>query len=258
MRKPYLIRTPSFDPTSGGIRVMYGLYGHLLAKGEMAFINVGMDIPTIGIYPEIYHGNDMNASKVVRYILQTPGMMGTGNQNGEFQLGPSTEEIKATSDLIYTFSKIYDTVGLDDAHTMFLPIINLKVFKDQHKTRTKTCYLVGKGVEGTKHPEDAIELTREFAQDQQALADLLNECHTLYVYDKLSAMMDIARLCGVNVRYYGDFSKEELTKYEPGMNGLGYRDEEATVWTSAFRSHYEGLVRKFDEKLDLFIEETQS
>lgn len=96
MRKPYLIRTPQFDPTSGGIRVMYGLYGWLLAKGEIAYLNAKIDIPSIGIYPEIYHGNDMGAKTIVRYVLQTPGLMGTADQDGIFRTGPSTEVIKQT------------------------------------------------------------------------------------------------------------------------------------------------------------------
>lgn len=258
MRKPYLLRTPSFDPTSGGIKVMYGLYGHLLARGEIAYLNAVVDdIPSVGIYPEIYGGNDMQATKVVRYVLQTAGMMGTATQDGVFRTGPTTEEIKATSDEIYVFSRIYDTFGVDDDHILFLPIINTKVFKYKKTTRSKTCYLVGKGTDLKKHPKDSIQLTRQFAQDQQALADLLNECHTLYCYDRLSAMMELARLCGCKVKYYGDFSKEKLALYEPGMNGLGYGDEDVQLDTEAFVRHYASLGQDFNRKLGIFIDNTQ-
>jgi hypothetical protein len=256
MRKPYLIRTPNFEPTSGGIRVMYGLYGWLLAKGEIAYLNTRIegDVETVGIYPEIYHGNDMNATKCVRYILQTPGLMSSyGNPS------PTTEEYKTNpiyaNDKFITFSKIYDTFG--NLPVLFLPILNLHLFKDQKRKRTKTCFLVGKGENLNKHPKNSIQLSREFASDQQALADLLNECHTFYCYDRLSAMMEIARLCGCKVKYYGNFPKEELELYEPGMNGVSYQDEEVKLDTDAFRSHYIELGRIFSEKLDIFIEETQ-
>lgn len=253
MRKPYLIRTPDFDPTSGGIRVMYGLYGWLLSKGEIAYLNTQIDVPSIGIYPEIYHGNDMKADKVVRWILQTPGIMATGGQGG-----PLTEEILATSDDIYVFSKIYDTVGVDNDHILFLPILNTNVFNYRVQKRSKTCYLVGKGKNQNKHPFNSFELTREFAQDQQALANLLNECDTLYCYDRLSAMMDIARLCGCKVRYYGDFSKDELSLYETGMNGITYKDEdEVELKTHLFQEHYMGMKDIFSKRLDKFIEESQ-
>lgn len=256
MRKPYLIRTPDFDPTSGGIRAMYGLYGWLLAKGEIALLNSRMDVPAVGIYPEIYHGNDLETETTVRWILQTPGVMASfGNPS------PTTEEYMSNpiyeKDKFYVFSKVYDTIGVPDDHVLFLPILNLKVFNNKVKKRTKTCFLVGKGQNQFKHPEDSIELTREFARDQQALADLLNECHTLYCYDRLTAMMDIARLCGVRVQYYGGLLKEELEKYETGMNGLGYEDEEKSLSPFLFRENYLDLIDTFEKRLDKFIVDTQ-
>ena len=231
---------------------MYGLYGHLLAKGVEVYLNVkSVNHKAIGIYPEIYHGNEMEAETVVRYVLQTPGVMATGGVPG-----PSTDEIKITSDHIYIFSKLYDTIGVDDNHILFLPIINLHIFKNQKKRRNKTCYLV-RTENKHKHPKNSILLTRQFAEDQQALADLLNECHTFYCYDRMTAMMEIARLCGVKVRYYGDFTKEQLKLYEPGMNGVGYEDEEAELDIEAFTEHYRGLIKTFNRKLDIFIDTTQ-
>lgn len=256
MRKVYSIRTPDFDPVSGGIRVMWGLYGWLLAKGEIAYINAKIsDVPVVGVYPEIYHGNDMEAQTVVRYVLQTLGIMGTSTQDGEFRTGP-TEYDK--SDKVYVFSRIYDTIGVDQDHIMFLPIINTKVFTDQHRRRNKVCYMVGKGTNLSLHPKGAVELTREFAKNQEALADLLNECHTFYCYDRLSAMMDIARLSGCSVRYFGDFTQKELELYEPGMDGLGYWGESKKLNTEAFRFRYMGLVEAFEKQLDYFIADTQS
>jgi len=255
--KPYSIMTPAFDPTSGGIRVMWGFYGWLLAKGQIAHVNA--KYPTsdfVAVYPEIYWGNQSGADTVVRYILQTPGVMGTSVQTGKFSAGPTEFP---PEDKIYVFSKIYDAFDVDDDHLMFLPVLNLHVFKDRLGTRKKTCFLIGKGENQHKHPDDAVELTREFATDQKALADLLNECHTFYCYDRLTAMMEIARLCGCSVRYYGNFSKFDLAKYEPGMNGITYQDEEVVDLDSeGFRDHYLDMVDEFSNKLDDFIEDTQA
>jgi hypothetical protein len=256
--KPYVIMSPPFEVTSGGVRVMYGLYGWLLAKGQIAYMN---EKPTSGefiaIYPEIQRGNPAKASKVVRYILSTPGLIPALYDNGIVAHGPDTKEIKETSDYIYVFSKIYDTFNSDDNHILFLPIINLHLFKDQKKKRTKTCYMIGKGFNKRCHPDGSIELTRQFSQDQQVLADLLNECHTFYCYDNLSAMMEVARLCGCAVKYYGDYSEEELKKYEPGLNGVSLGKEEVKLDVEEFRSHYTDLGRIFNERLDKFIVETQ-
>lgn len=265
--KPYLIRTPLLQPAtvvSGGIRVMYGLYGWLLAKGQIAYINtVYSEIPSvrpaIGIYPEIFNGNDQCASKVIRYILQTPGIMSTGGVPG-----PSKEEIDATTDKddIYVFSRVYDQWGVDDDHILFLPIIDLHTFKDKGKKRTKTAFYCARGENLHKHPTDAVEITRDFARDQQALADLLNECHTLYVYDKITAMLEVARLCGCRVEYWGPDTIDALENYEPGPSGITYKDLYEKHYHSYFdikdfRNHYIGLIKTFEERLDRFIERTQ-
>ena len=229
---------------------MYGLYAWLLMKGQIAHLNAKYDTPNFtAVYPEIYQGNKTGAQHVVRYILQTPGVM---NLYGV----PGVTEFPK-NDKIFVFSKIYDTFDVDDDHLMFLPILNLHIFKDNKKKRKKTCYLVGKGEDQHKHPKNAIKIDRQFANDQGALADLLNECHTLYGYDRLTALYDIARLAGCRVQYYGDFSKKDLLKYETGMNGFGYQDEEVKLDTGAFRSHYKGMIKTFSKKIDRFIELTQ-
>ena|SRR3990167_3942152 len=253
MRKPYLLRVPPMDPVSGGIRVVYGLYGWLLAKGQIAFLNTQIDVPSIGIYPEIYHGNDMGSQKVIRYILQTPGRMGTSDEFGTFQRGPEAFDPK---DEIYVFSKVYDQWNVPDDHILFLPIIDLHTFRDQGKKRIKTAFYCARGANLGKHPKDAIEITRQFATDQQALADLLNECQTLYVYDHITAMLEIARLCGCKIEYWGETPLEVLKKYEPGMNGLGYKKEEK-LYSDDFRKHYIDMVWLFKDRLDKFIDHTQ-
>ena len=252
MTKPYLLATPPYDGASGGIKVMYGLYGWLLAKGQAAFLNSEIDVPSVGIYPEIYHGNDMMASKVIRYILQTPGMMATPD--------PVTQEMKAgptsfpSTDEIYVFSKVYDEWQSDDDHILFLPIIDLYNFRDLGKKRTKKAFYVGKGVNVGLHPKDAFELGRE--RDQEKLAAFLNECETLYIYDRLSALMECSRLCGCKVVYLGNMPKYQLELYEPGMNGLGYK-EYVPLNSKMFRLHYIELIHTFNKKLDRFIDHTQ-
>lgn len=244
--------TPPFEVTSGGIRVMYGLYGRLLASGQIVYLNATYENDDfIAVYPEIYEGNPAGAKTVVRYILQTPGVMALYGKLGPKKF-PETDHK-------FVFSEIYNTIGAQRNHIMFLPILNMFQFKDYGKRRTKTCYLVGKGKNQKKHPKNSIELNREMAQDQQKLADTLNECHTFYIYDRLSAMMEIARLCGCRVKYYGDFGKDDLAKYEPGMNGITYKDEkDVTLEVKGFRRHYASLGRQFSNKLSEFIEITQN
>jgi hypothetical protein len=250
MDRPYVIVSPDYNPTSGGIKVMWGLYGWLLAKGCTVFMNKRPQGDVIAIYPEIESGNPVMTDRIVRYILNVPGVMGKGIPGtNSFIPGPTTFDKR---EKLYYFSRMFGEVQ-DENHYLFLPVINLHVFKDLKKKRNKTCFLVGKGYNTHKHQQDSIELTRKIAEDQDQLNDLLNECHTFYCYDKLTAMMEVSRLAGCKVEYYGDYTMKELKQYEPGLNGI---NSELNI--EKFRDHYEEMVFEFEEKLDLFIEETQS
>jgi hypothetical protein len=252
---------PTFNPLSGGIRVMYGLYGWLLAKGQIAFLNAKIDVPFIGIYPEIYEGNWAGADYIVRFLLNKPGVMGSVDKEGHINTGPLHF---FETDTIIEFTKLYDTFNTPDNHLLFLPILNLHLFKDQKKNRTKIAYYVGKGENLELHPKEAIGIFNQFAIDQGALADLLNECQTLYTYENPTAMNEIARLCGCQVVFIPNkktpyYTKEQLeTLYEPGMEGISWFGEEKKGDLSAFRSHYVDLGRLFSDRLDQFIVETQS
>lgn len=257
--KPYSVITPPFDPASGGIRVMWGLYGHLLAKGQIVYPNA--QYPTsdfIAIYPEIYHGNPAGANTVVRYILNKPGIMSSYGIPGPLSFPPE--------DKIYVFSKIYDVFGVDDDHLMFLPILNLNLFKAKKGKRKNRCVFVGKGRDiPLKETVGLQRLTRELIQDQGSLADFLNTCEIMYSFENPTAMNEIARLCGCRVVFIPEgatinYSKKELEeKYEPGMMGISWGIEEdyQELDVKAFRAHYISLREIFSKKLDKFIDETQ-
>jgi len=249
--KPYVIMSPDFSLTSGGIRVMWGLFGHLLAKGQEVYMNRRPEGDIIAIYPEIVQGNPAQANTVIRYILNKPGVMASNGVPGPTQFDKK--------DKIIVFSKLFDVWGVDNKDLMFLPIIDTHTFKDQHKPRTKTAYFVGKGYNSEYHPKDAIEITREMSRNQQWLADVLNECQEIYQYDPVSAMSEIARLCGCKVRMINNvYSKDDYKNYEPGMNGISWGlEENVPLDTQGFTLHYNSLKADFSRKLDNFIEETQ-
>lgn len=226
---------------------MYGLYGHLLARGQEAHINVRFDpgVDSVAIYPEIAHGNPLWGRRVVRYILNKPGVMSGGGIPGPTRFDPDDK-------LIY-FSRLF---GGDGDNVLFLPILDLYTWRDQGKKRTKTAYFVGKGLNKNLHPANAILIDRALAKDQQALANLLNECSVVYSYDPVSAMSEIARLCGTRVVMYTDvYTREDYDKlYEPGVNGMGW-GKESPLETLAFREHYKDLQTQFNANLDRFIED---
>lgn len=251
--RPYSVVTPDFKIDSGGIRVMWGLYGWLLAKGQIVNVNFKYPDPNfIAIYPEIYHGNPFGANTVVRYILQKPGMVGKGTPGtSSFRPGPTEFDPK---DIIFAFSKLY-MKDLPENHYMFLPILDMHLFKNQNHKRTKKFYYIGKGKNINKHPADAIELPR--MRDQQKLADLLNDCEVLYIYDPVTALSELARLCGTRVVMFSPMEGFEKY-YEPQTNGISlYKDDGIKLNYTQFRRHYSKMRDIFSKKLDGFIELTQ-
>lgn len=261
MNKPYVVISPPFEITSGGVRVMFGLYGWLLAKGQVAFMNEKpIKGEFIAIYPEIEHGNPAGGSTVVRYILNKPGVVDAIYKDGTIKKGPV--EFPST-DKIYYFSRLFGKTRED--HYMFLPILNTHVFKDHKRKRTGTAYFVGKAIKDPTfrtrfiHPQHSVLIDRDFAQDQQALADLLNDCEVLYCYDPVTAMTELARLCGCRIVMVNSlYTKDEFRNYEAGMNGMSWgQDQGIPLDSEGFRDHYANLKRQFNKKLDKFIDDTQ-
>lgn len=249
--KPYVIVSPPYDPVSGGIKVMFSLYGHLLVRGYEVYMNQYPAGDVVAIYPEILAGNPVNAKTVVRYILNKLGVMSSGQGEGLKEINPNEHN--------YYFSRLFGDT--DPEHYMFLPAINLDIFKNQHKTRNKRAVFVGKGEDLGLHKPGAIIVDRSLARNQQELADLLNECECIYQYDPVSAMSEVARLCGCRVVMYNNtYSKEDYTtKYEPGAMGMSFgEDTHEPLDSDAFRSLYVGLKAIFEEKLDKFITDTQT
>jgi hypothetical protein len=252
--KAYAIASPDYDYTSGGIKVMWGLFGHLLARGYEVYMN---RYPThkefVGVYPEILHGNTMNAPVVARYVLNKPGVMGIRAYDQQIVPGPNKFDER---EIQFYFSRIFG----EAENYMFLPIINLDIFRNTGKKRTKTAYFVGKGTDLGLHKKDSIEINRAVAADQQHLADILNECLVIYQYDPISAMSEIARLCGCRVVLLnGQYSKQDYLKYEPGVNGISFgSDTKEELDANAFRDTYLGLGETFNRALDKFIEVTQN
>jgi len=254
MYRPYSIYEFPFNPLSGGIRVMWGLFGHLLAKGQLVVTNASWNADFTAIYPEIIHGNPLNAPHIVRYILNKPGFMASYGV-----AGPTTFDKREE---IYVFSRIYDTFNVDDDHILFLPILNLNLFKNEKRKRDKTCYFVGKGKDMGLHPKDAVRVQ---TSDQGELSALLNSCKVMYTYENPTAMIEIARLCGCRVVYFSqgsatNYTRKELTElYEPGMEGVSFdKDEEIQLDSRKFRERYISIGETFSKRLDTFIERTQS
>lgn len=256
MDRPYIVISPQYNITSGGCKVMYGMYGHLLARGCEVYLNCTPNSwdtkDLIAIYPEIQDGNPVGTDRIVRYVLNTPGIMRGFDDKGNMLSAPTD----FTGEMVYYFSKMFGKAKWEKQY-LFMPVINTHIFRDLKKKRTKTCFLVGKGTNKHKHPSDSIELNRKVARRQSELNEILNKCHTFYCYDNLTAMMEVARLSGCKVKYYGKYTKAELKNYEPGLNGISFDGEDIPLDVKGFRQYYGSLKQIFSRRFDAFIEDTQ-
>lgn len=192
---PYLIYAFDYRHASGGIKVLHRLCHEINQVGKEAYIGnttkvnpewltpihePSFDREWIAIYPEVVTGNPWNAPHVVRWVLNVPGKLGG-------------DRIYDASEIVFSWD-----ASFLDAPILYVPALDLDIYHDRHEERVGEAYYVGKG-QVTNEPPRGIEITLEMREDRYALASLLNSVSILNCYDDVTAMIDIARLCGCPV-----------------------------------------------------------
>ena len=110
----FVINAPPYTHRSSGIRALYRLCHHLNAYGYSCAMQVVERVETppswnvryydgpirdgIAIYPEIVSGNPLGASKVVRWVLNKPGLL-------------AGDTVYAPDEMVF----VYDPQRLEDA-----------------------------------------------------------------------------------------------------------------------------------------------
>lgn len=254
----YIIWSPPYDPTSGGIKVLHKLCHEMRSLGYDAYLTVasssGWNTPCfqgnigddcVAIYPEIVFGNPIGCKKVIRWVLNKPGKIG----------GP-TEYDK--TDYIYAFHKMFYPV--DNDHVLLLPVIETDIFKDKHLDRGQAVCYIGKGGNTPRIPETIglLEITRGTALNPENLCNILNQSSVMYCYDNITAMTEIARLCGCPVCIIpdGEHTKEERDTHEFGWNGLSWGTEIPKIDSNKFRETYLHSYDVFKKTIHKLVKET--
>ena len=281
MNRAYLLWAPPFDNASGGIIALHRLAVELQKRGMTVFINtavqnqhwgkirvmqnpelwgVGGPWDYIAIYPEIIQGSPFNTRTVVRWLLNVPGAC-----------SPDYSSTWGANDLFYTYSRLFNTkLKLPESQILLCPHIDLDVFYDQHLPRMGRMKYRGKG----QQPDDPrlsgyplLGQKESFRGDQgQAmLAEALNRCELLFIYDSATAMTELARLCGTPVVLIpdGSYTKEDYQHHEFwDCGGIGWGVEEAAIARATINSDrmwafYKAAEVEFQRSLTLFIDTTQ-
>ena len=282
MSQPYYVYAPPYTATSAGSRALYELAHLLNGRGQRAFmipspylpdqyqVGGGMAAPLltrreaerhqaegdrpIVVYSETVDGDPLKASAIVRYVMNTPGLLG----------GPSAF---AAREFVYGFSRrLADDLGVPD-RALFIPVVDPEGFQPGSGERHGIYVYAAKyrAVHDGRlfgMPDGAIELTRDLTHspDPDALREILKRAERLYLFEN-SAIAIEAVLCGCPVVMMPNpYLRYSIGEWDHGHAGIAWgageiAQAEATV--GAARAGYEAAIARLPGDLDRFIYATQ-
>jgi hypothetical protein len=239
----YIVWSYDYMDASAGQKTMHRLCHELNEAGQEASVyfqgrNPAWNTPYYGgpfddgwlaIYPEICTNNPIPGIRdghVIRWMLNRP--------HAHYE--PIGEW--------FSFLPLFDS-----GHpVLFLPTIELDLYYDQHLPRTIDTFWVGKEVQ-TRPLDGATMITRELTGDRELLARTLNQSRVMYTFDPISAMDEIARLCGSKVVFVpGDkMTKDQFDRYV-ASDGFGW-DEVPPDFDPEVAKQ-----RQIDQKAEFFVQ----
>lgn len=272
----YLIMASDYVNNSAGVWCLYKLCNDLNEKKMMSFICGSrvtcdyLDAPILPmseakklvrnvdnlvvVYPETVHGNPLNAKRVVRWVLNRPGLI-------------DGQEIYNDKELIFLYAEAYRSyVKNEIAAKLYMPTIDESIFFNDNNDscRKLKCFYVGKSrfKPGYFDPRYAVEITRNFPS-RKDLGNLFRASTVLYCFDNSTIMVYEAIACGCSVMIIPDGTQtlEDFQCQELGMDGIMWGSSDSSVNVvdvDKFKSKYDDLKNSYSEMLNNFIMITQS
>lgn len=209
----FLIWAPRFSHRSAGVRALYRLCHHLNEAGFSAAMvtqpgraNSGWNTPehtgpvgdAIVIYPEIASGNPLGAKRVVRWAMNTPGLLG-----GETHYAPDEMVFVYDAQKLEAVEK---AVGhrLGPKRLMWVSVIDPDhIYPDPTVEKTLNVTFTHKGMALAERFPPPVRRTKRLEQHtptMAALGDLLRRTKTLYSYDHYSNLLREAHISGCDIR----------------------------------------------------------
>jgi hypothetical protein len=191
--------------------IYYFLFRHKQPKGKQADIPSSWNVPfhkgaigdSIIIYPEVVSGNPYRSKKVIRWVLNDPGLLGGDKAY------PDSEMI-----FIYDFQKINIvnqsvSTPLTQERILWLGLIDPDcIYPDPSVPKSIDSSFTHKGHALKKHfpfPSDTSIISLEkITPNMHALGDALRRTRTLYSYDHYSNVLREAAICGCELRVMGE------------------------------------------------------
>ena len=277
--QPYYIHAPDYRRSSAGIRVLHLLCDALNRSGQEAYISAGVLNPElmtcrlsedvaalhrsqglepIVVYPEITDDNPLQGTTVVRYLLNQPGFIeGKGSYGSD--------------DIFFSITRALLQPGMAEDRVLYLPPIDLRVFcppKDPAKRIPgKVCYYQGRRghakIDPALLPPDAVEITPNWPESWEAMADLFQQCEYFYC-GETSGLAGEAALCGcLSIICPSEWASLKIGLHENKSHGVAWGTdpeeiERARRTQPLLRESLLQHQRDFWPALDHFIEVTQS
>lgn len=235
---PYAIWSPPYSHNSGGLRALRVLGEELRARGHEATVGQEPELGAISVYPEIVDDNPHNASRIVRWLLQSKRVPADG--------------------LTYAWA-----TGMGDWPVLTVDIIEPDLFYPRTGPRSGIGVWIHKGV--TDHsliPDGAQRISHGWPATRGELADLLGSLDYLLSFDAFSALNAEATLCGTPVVILDrSVDAVQLTRSAgwPSAGIAWHMDdlEDARRTVPDAVAHYTQLRGQFAASIDQFIADTQ-
>jgi hypothetical protein len=232
-----------YNESSGGIIALHKLSDNLVglvdeaiiytdpqgvnSKYRAKFMDNKATIPkewdkdTVVVYPEIIDGNPLGLKYVVRWLLNTPGVV-AGDENTYLK-----------TELVYNYAPYFfaknmaNYCGQLTAFELFLD-----EFISRNNTRAGTCFSIRKGAKKALNWHTSLDVPIdgwESKGGRQYLVDTFNSCERFISYDHASFLSVQAALCGCLsiVVPDGITSKEEWhVKFPYFKYGIAYGEDD--------------------------------
>ena len=270
----FIIYAPDFLPNSAGRYCLYKICHDLNAKGFKAAVteslvscpNLNAPLLTLRdakqvarrkkpwvIYPETISGNPLGAERVIRWVLNRPGLLGG-------------DTVYADNELVFVYSNIYAPFVKNKIQgVLYLPTLDEEIFyppKNAQQERGLACYYVGKSSfkEGHFDRATTFEITRDVPTKKE-LGNIFRSAKILYCFDNATAVAHEAIACGCPVLVIPDGTQtwENYAQSELGTHGImwGQLDPDVKIDQRLVEAKVSALKANYSAQLEKLLELTQ-
>jgi len=274
---PYVIYTGDYEQKYAGVRALHHLCHALNQLGQEAYVigctvtnnklqtpilnhqdfirMMERDISPIVVYPEVVHGNPLESTSVVRWILNTPGHLGG-------------DKYYAASELLFCYSQDFMPVEMS-ALNLRVPVIDQSIFNNinnpNDEKREGTCFYANKyllaGYELTEDVKNSVSLCQDVKLTRTEIAAILRKSELMYCYEP-TALITEAKLCGcpvvmINTPYLRPEIEVDIKGHGISLGTAGIDIQEAKRTVHKESELYEQIIRDSWSDIRRFIDLTQ-